>query len=164
MFIFVILSPGQRLRDSLIWEMTKLVQLGLMGRFVVIIPPQKLKENVRVVHEIKEKLGFLSDSMDTLNKATVMFYPRPDLSVDSMYNKYHELPPKEKLHHREVLPLENYESYLKKTVDKMWGTIDTFSFEEKYLHRSKEYADFDYELSPAYIQLFLRAYGRRWDE
>lgn len=156
LFTFIILPPKQKVRDSLIWEVTKLVQLGMIGRFMIIIPVQSLSDNSNTIKEIKEKLFFLSDSIDQINKATYLYYPNMELKVTFYYNKWHELEEKERKKHREKLPLHMYEPGISKVLDDMLDNVNGFSFAEKYLYVMRDYEEFDYTMTQDNLELFLK--------
>jgi hypothetical protein len=156
MLVFVIISPGQELRSSLIWEMTKLIQLGMLGRFVLVIPPQRLKKNARTIHEIKKKLFFLADDMDELRNSAFLVFPKQDLSAFQAYNGYSALTADKKLKYREVLGLAEYEGILKKVIQEMMETIHGRSYREKYMYASREFSTDDNKFSAEYLMMLLR--------
>lgn len=156
LFIFLIIPPGRKISDAVVWEVTKIMQLGLLGRFVILIPPQSFSSNKKTVAEIKEKLYFIADNLDEINDATYLIYPNEENDVDSYYNRWHELSVKERKTHMEILPISEYESSLVSVMKKMNRLVNHLSFDEKYLHASRDFSESDIEFSPEYIQLFLR--------
>ena len=156
LYVFVILPPKIKISNALIWEITKMIQMGLIGRFAIILPPQPLAENRRTLAEIKKKLYFISDSMEVLDDATCIIYPNERNSVDYYYNSWYKLPPKERKKHMEVLPLKTYAEFMDNLVAKMQQVTANLSFGERYLYRSRVYEEDDHIFSPQYLEMFLK--------
>jgi len=156
LYTFIIIPPRKKITDALVWEVTKLVQLGLIGRFAIIIPPQSFLENKTTVKDIKEKLYFLSDNLNSIDDATYLIYPNNVTGVNSYYNGWHRMSDKEKKKHLEVLPLQGYVDAINKTVTQMNTLADELTFQERYPYIDSSYSDLDVEFTTEYINLFLK--------
>ncbi len=113
-------------------------------------------ENKKTINEIKEKLYFISDLIDDIDDATYMIYPNEENGVHFFYNGWHKLSDIEKKKKLEIMPTIKFTSHIKYVVNQMYKLTNNFTFEEKYLHISRDYSEFDEQFSPQYIQLFLR--------
>jgi len=145
-FLFIIIPPKQEVRDSLIWEVTKAVQLGLLGRLVLILPPMKDEERKSALKDVKEKLFFLSPLLEDIPDDTVMFHPNYD---DEIF--YWHLGEKVK-----QIDFLNYVIFIEQTVKRMKREIKNLNYIERHPNIEKEYSDFDYNMSTSQLSYFLK--------
>lgn len=158
LWVFVIIPPGTKITDAVIWEINKIMEFGLVGRFALVLPPSGEEEGKRLLEEIKEKLFFISDALDFLEDGTVLIYPNDESQGVFIYNKRNQLPKAVRWRYLKSLPLKKYGELLEKTMHRMHEITNDLPFESRYMHQYQEFSDDDYEmkLSPEYLQLFLR--------
>lgn len=154
--VYIVIPPGETVRPSLHWEVIKAIQLGLLGRLAIILPPMNSPNHRQALESIKKNLFFLSPHVMNLPPNTVAFYPYEDRqSIDYWVPKIM----KKKFRFsigKSKMQLSGYLKIMSEINERVKKCIEGMSYLERHMFISKDYAEYDYNFINTDLDLFLQ--------
>lgn len=153
--VFVFIPPGHTVRESLKWELEKSIQLGLISRLIIIIPPMDYDNQKKIIESIKKDLHFLSSTLDDVSEKSIIIFFHDYDTILYTYAKHKKSKKYKKLSSKNI-NIKTYKNSIEEYCDIIKKDIEKTSFYERHMYLNKNYEEYDYNLTDSQLELFVR--------
>lgn len=74
LIVVLVLAPGQTIRESVGWEIFRAIEVGLLGRLIIVLPPPNVDGHEKA-HKALLELNNLIPGVSSCQLSTIVVYP-----------------------------------------------------------------------------------------